>query len=657
MECSAQRFPGGRLGVGRAFLVAAAAAVLLAAPAVAARPAKKAPALTVVTTAAAVEPDDTVAIDLRCPPSAVLCSTRVALQIEQKRTRRRAPRPIPLGTTSALVPAGMTATLVVRLLPAATALLARGPVQATVRLAATDAAGRKLVGSRTVLLALSPSAAKPILLGISDDHAATEPVKALTALQSVGARAVRVVLPWTPGQTELGQADASRLQRAVQAWGGTVRIVALVTGATADAAPQDDASRDAFCSFARSVLVRFPSIRDVAIWIEPNKATFWRPQFAADGSSAAPAAYAALLARCWDVLHQTRSDANVIGPSTSSRGNDRPNARSNVSHSPGAFVRRLGAAYRASGRTQPILDTVSHHPYGENAAERPSRLHAGSTTIGLGDWAALMQAWYDGFHGTGQPIPGQGGVTIWYLETGFQTRPDPAKASLYTGLETDPTALLDGGATDAAAGAETTPAPDQATQLQDAIRLATCQPGVGGYFTFLLWDEPDLDRWQSAPFWADGTPKRSAAALHAVSDEAASGAVDCRALRGRRPPSAFRPRTTVAVQQLQWPKAARFHPRNDVWRFRLSAGEDAVVEARVIQLVKRGRALRRVDPPALQTVQPVRGGYFVFVKFPRGSLPVGTYRFEATVRSAASTERATTIVGPPFSVAPKPKRR
>ncbi|MEZ5101402.1 MAG: hypothetical protein R3C15_16705 [Thermoleophilia bacterium] len=613
--------------------------------------------MTVVTSAAAVEPDDTVAIDVRCPPSAVLCSTRLTVQLEQRRTKRCPPRPIVLGRAASVIPAGMTTTLVARLLPAAGPRLARGPVQATVRLTATDALGRTLTGTRKVLLALAPPAAKPLLLGISDDHTATRPIEALTALQGVGARAVRVVLPWTPGQTAIGQADASRLQRAAQAWGGSVRIVALVTGATADAAPQDDGSRDAFCSFARSVLVAVPSIRDVAIWIEPNKATFWRPQFAPDGTSAAPAAYAALLARCWDVLHQARSDVNVIGPSTSSRGNDRPNARSNVSHSPGAFVRKLGAAYRTSGRTQPILDTVSHHPYGENAAERPSRLHAGSTTIGLGDWAALMQAWYDGFSGTGQPIPGQGGVTIWYLETGFQTRPDAAKASLYHGTETDPSALLDGGASDPAAGAETTPAPDQATQLQDAIRLATCQPGVGGYFTFLLWDEPDLDRWQSAPYWADGTPKRSAAVLRAVSEEAASGAVDCRTLRGRRPPSAFRPRTTVAVQQLLWPRAVRFHPRNDMWRFRLAAGEDAIVEARVIRLVKTGRALRRVDPPARQTVQAVRGGYFVFVTFPRGALPLGKYRFEAVVRSAASSARVSTLVGPPFTVAPRPKKR
>jgi hypothetical protein len=30
-------------------------------------------------------------------------------------------------------------------------------------------------------------------------------------------------------------------------------------------------------------------------------------------------------------------------------------------------------------------------------------------------------ALHKGFKGTGQPLPGSGGVTVWYLEDGFQT--------------------------------------------------------------------------------------------------------------------------------------------------------------------------------------------------------------------------------------------
>ena len=80
--------------------------------------------------------------------------------------------------------------------------------------------------------------------------------------------------------------------------------------------PQDAASRTQFCTFAKNAVARFPSLDDVVIWNEPNVSAFWRPQFNADGSSAAPAAYEALLAGCWDALHAFRSTINVIGPET-----------------------------------------------------------------------------------------------------------------------------------------------------------------------------------------------------------------------------------------------------------------------------------------------------------------------------------------------------
>ena len=53
--------------------------------------------------------------------------------------------------------------------------------------------------------------------------------------------------------------------------------------ALGDAAPQDDASRDAYCSFVRDALVQVPGINDVVIWNEPNLSYFWKPQFGADG--------------------------------------------------------------------------------------------------------------------------------------------------------------------------------------------------------------------------------------------------------------------------------------------------------------------------------------------------------------------------------------
>ena len=63
-------------------------------------------------------------------------------------------------------------------------------------------------------------------------------------------------------------------------------------------------------------------------------------------------------------------------------------------------------------------------------------------------------------------------------------------------------------------------APDQATQLRDAVRLAYCQPYVTAIFNFLLRDQPELSRWQSGVLWTDGSPKASYVAWRGAIAEA-----------------------------------------------------------------------------------------------------------------------------------------
>jgi len=69
--------------------------------------------------------------------------------------------------------------------------------------------------------------------------------------------------------------------------------------------------------------------------------------------------------------------------------------------------------------------------------------------------------------------------------------------------------------------------PDQASQLANAVALAYCQPYVGAFLNFELWDDPSLAGWQSAPFYADGTPKPSAPAFQRAFLQATTHAVDC----------------------------------------------------------------------------------------------------------------------------------
>jgi fibronectin type 3 domain-containing protein len=386
------------------------------------------------------------------------------------------------------------------------------------------------VALATVLLALPAASAEvggaPILVGFTDDLLKNEGSVAVAPAAGLGARAFRITLMWDRGQTQLDPTEIGDLDRATRAAPG-MKIVLSVYAAAGIDAPVDSTARDAYCGFIKNALTRYSSIRDVVIWNEPNKRLFWNPQ------ANAPALYEALLARCFDVLHNAFRHVNVIGLALSSTGND-----DSASTSPGAFIRGVGDAMRASGRSKQLFDTVGFHPYSASASERPWRKHIQSKTIGEGDWNKLAYNLWLAFNGTGQPAPG----TIWYLEVGFQTTLDPGKEGLYTGTETvAPIPDFAGGEPDAPPPPETSAASDQATQVLDAIRLAACQPNVGAYFNFLLADEPRLSGWQSGAYWADLTPKDSLPAFRAAIEAASSGTVDCDALKGGRPSADFMP--------------------------------------------------------------------------------------------------------------------
>jgi hypothetical protein len=475
-------------------------------------------------------------------------------------------------------------------------------------------------------------AGSEIFVGIADDYLKSEPARAAAPIRDLGVSAVRLTLRWD-GTPSISEAEATALDRALGAEVG-VRIVLSVYDR--ERTPQSDADRNAYCAYLANIAERFAQIRDFVIWNEPNKSTFWRPQFAGE-RSAAPRAYAELLARCYDVLHEVVPGVNVIHGGLSSTGNDRPEATSNVSHSPGAFIREEGAAYRAMGRQEPLFDTFGMHPYGERSSERPWRLHAASSTIGLGDWPTLMQALWDGFQGTPQPIPGEG-TPIWYLEIGWQTMPDTSKRGLYTGSETEASPVPDDvGANDDGDGE----APDQATQYFDAIRLAYCQPYVEAIFPFLLVDERSLGRWQSGALWADWTRKDSFEAFRAAIAEAHSDRVDCSTLKGGPVPS-FHPKTGVEVLALHWPKARQFNWKHDLWRFRIQVDEPAAYTA---MLTAAGSSR-----PVVSVNGELRRRYLVFVMFPRQRLRPGLYTMSITLTSKENAERITTLSSPAFRV-------
>ena len=179
----------------------------------------------------------------------------------------------------------------------------------------------------------------------------------------------------------------------------------------------------------------------------------------------------------------------------------------------------MGQAYRRSHRRARIFDAWGQNVYGSSSRERPWVRHR--LDLGQGDYPRLLSYLKTAFGGTRQPVPGNKDVRIWYLEDGFQTGV-AAKRSFYGSNETDRAVV-------APVGGKV----DQASQLTDAIRLAYCQPAVGGFFNFLLADETNLHGWQSGVLFADWTPKPSYPALKRVITEVNSRRVDCARLKKR----------------------------------------------------------------------------------------------------------------------------
>jgi len=348
-----------------------------------------------------------------------------------------------------------------------------------------------LIVLAAVAIPPSATAAPGLLLGVDDDSLkwAARPAPLLNAYAELGLGAVRVALDWQPGQLVPSGSDRVEINR-VAAASTRIRIVLAVAG-PADQPPLDPASRSAYCGYVANLLRRMPSVRDVAIWMEPNSSVFWRPQ------AGAPAAYEALLATCWDVLHAARPGVNVIASSA-------PHAK------PAEWYAALGAAYRASGRTLPIFDTVGHNAYPQSSSEAPDAPHA-KGPIDEGDLGRLLGALSAAFAGTAQPLPGHDGVSVWYLEDGFQSTPPPGLGG-YSGTENERHPVSE---------------EEQAALLSAAVRLAYCQPDVGAFFNFELRDDPSLSGWQSGLLRADWTLKPAYTAYLDAIRAAVTGAISC----------------------------------------------------------------------------------------------------------------------------------
>jgi hypothetical protein len=318
----------------------------------------------------------------------------------------------------------------------------------------------------------SPAREPHLLVGVDDDTLkwTSNPLGVVRWQRALGVRAVRVWVPWQ-GEARPAGVRVEELARAEQAAEET-RVVLAVSGFARNT-PISARAQARFCRFAKAALAAVPHAKALVVWNEANSPTFWR------GTAAQ---YASLLARCYDLLH--RPGLTLLDSTASA-------------HSPEHFLRELGAAYRMSGRTLPLVDAFGHNPYPRRPDEPPNAVHP-IGFVGQGDYARLVRVLRSSFGST---------PDVWYLESGYQSSVPPTLRGHYRGRE----------------NVETLTAELQGRRLGEAIRLAACQRYVRAFFNFGLVDESRLTGWQSGLIWRGVHRKPAAAAFASAARQVAAG--------------------------------------------------------------------------------------------------------------------------------------
>jgi hypothetical protein len=269
-----------------------------------------------------------------------------------------------------------------------------------------------------------------------------------------------------------------------------VHVVFAIYPLKAVMAPTTPAAVDSFCNYAVTVMQRYSYwVTKVIIGNEPNQPRFWQPVW--NGSQpASPAAMEAVLASCYDKIKAYNSNIDVIGVGLSPRGNDKAPPADNASISPMRWIKALGVAYRASGRTKPLFDEWSWHCY-PNVNTDELEVGYPWPNTGCVNAARVKLALWDAFHGTAQPVlPGYpvdttgttlfgNTIRMFIDETGWQV--DTTTRPGYVNAENVPTI-------------------DEAKQAriyEKLVHLANCEPTLTAFHIFHEIDEADRTGFQS----------------------------------------------------------------------------------------------------------------------------------------------------------------
>jgi hypothetical protein len=513
-----------------------------------------------------------------------------------------------------------------------------------------------VVGLLLVALALPGAAGAALSVGVTDDSGSDSldgGAAFLGRLADVGLTENRVSVVWNPDTPTAIPGQPYLDAYVANAAAAGVRVVFSVYPGKAGALTATPDAPGNFASFLAELAGAYPQVTDFVVGNEPNQPRFWQPQFSTAGTPLACAAYEPVLAAGYDALKAVNPAITVIGVGLSPRGNDIASAVNNASTSPVRCLRDIGAAYRASGRTTPIMDELAFHAYPELDSQ-PFGVASSWPKVGLVDLARLKQAVWDAFNGTAQPTFAETGQSLMLpalrlrvAEVGWQVGVVPSAAASYTGSE----------------NVATTDEANQATDYVQAIRVLACDPSVKSLDFFGLEDETDLAAWQAGLIRADGTTRPS---YDAVKAELAASHGGCAG-------AATTWKHTTAVVGA----TARFDARTTLpagfvaWSFPLGVKENALFSAGLFRLPQAALTARtrtqiaaalavkapKSPKPALRLTGRALAPFGRTVTFPRKRMRAGVYVYAIRLAAEMNAKRVTVLTGKPFRVggAAKPK--
>jgi hypothetical protein len=367
----------------------------------------------------------------------------------------------------------------------------------------------RLLAAASALVAallVGATAASAADIGANDDtakHSADGGAGVYGEMAALGLRQTVIGVRFKPSEPIVIQ-DKQLLDAVIpNAMAAGVRVVIAVYPYPPREVEAGLGSPSLFGSYAAAVASIYPQVKQFVIGNEPNQPAFWRPQFGSTGANSSAAAFGPYLAAAYDALKSVDPALSVVGVGLSPRGNDRPDARNNISTSPVRFLRALGAWYRASRRDRPLMDAFSFHPYPNQATDSLDRGYAWPNA-GFVNLDRIKQALWDAFHDTAQPTTLEG-LKLHLDELGWQV--DTKGRLGYSGLENVPV----------------TDELNQAGIYGELIRGAACDPDIAEVSFFGFRDDGLRTGFQAALQRADGSSRPSAEAVRTAIAETAGG--------------------------------------------------------------------------------------------------------------------------------------